>query len=100
MLTNEQRVILEQNLYEGLEEEGKIISESSMKKVVEIVAKFDDMGDDAYWQDGFCGLYLESANFEADLTDLLEIKKVDEAVGWFMGRDNLEHCILVFKAHI
>ena len=89
MLTNQERVILEQNLYKELEKQGKIISESWMKIVVEIFAKFEDLTsinltNDAYWSYGFCYLYLQSANLEADLTDLLEIRKVDEQVGWLM----------------
>jgi len=99
MLTNQQRVILEQNLFEGLEREGRMycISGSSMKKVVEIFAKFDDYTKKTYWPHGFCRLYLKSANLDANLTDLLEIRKIDEEVGWFMGREELEKWIFAFK---
>jgi len=98
-----QRLRLEQNLYYGLEEEGKIISQSSMQKVVGILAKFlaqfDNLSQGGpWWRQGFCVLYLIAANLDADLTDLLEIRKVDEEVGWFIGRDKLESFIFGFKA--
>jgi len=98
MQTNQQLVELERNLYEGLERKQKTVSEISMKKVVDILAQFDDSTDDTYWPMGFSYLYLKSANLEADLTDLLALRKIDGEIGWCMTPEKFEEKIFLFKA--
>ena len=98
-MNNSERNKLEENLYKGLEEEGKTISKPSMQKVVEILGEFGDFTDQEknwYW-DGFAYLFIRSANLEAELDPLLEIVKIDKEVGWYMGSDDLSDYIFAWK---
>ena len=99
-MNEKEREKLERNLYKGLEEEGKTISKSSMKKVVEILGEFDDFtGRVRGWQKfGFSFLYLRGANLNAEWNQLSKIIKIDSEVGWFMGREKLEEWIFLSKA--
>jgi len=81
------------------------ISANYLEKVAKIMSPFYDdidweyklFGDD--WSElGFCILFLRFGNLNCEIDDLLELKIIDESVGWFMGEESLEYNIFRFKA--
>ena len=75
-----------------------------MKKIVKIL---EPISDKINWNDGkhggwarwgFSYLYLKYFNFDADFETLSKIIKIDEQTNWYMGREELELNIFMFKA--
>jgi len=96
-MTSEQITELRSKLNHAVIRENKEISGEDLTTVVEIMKSFAGQIDWQFkWSHwGFCYLYLHFGNLNAEVHPLMKLRRVDEAIGWFMGKRNFE--ILTFR---
>ena len=104
-MTQNEEEKLKRNLENEVTKCGKSILENDLEKVAEIMSPFYDDIDWEYkffgrgWSKrGFCLLLLRFGNLNCEIDDLLDLKRIDKSVGWFMGEEKLEYNIFRFKA--
>ena len=104
-MTQNEKDKLKRNLKNAVSKRGKSISKIDLEKVSEIMSPFYDDIDWEYKyfgrglsEDGFCFLFLRFGNLNCEIEPLLDLKRIDKSVGWFMGEENMEYNIFYFKA--